>query len=144
MFLKYGGALYAANGEDSTIYKTSFCEVTTSVRLNGANVSVKQSIQSKDGVYMLPYDELCSILNLTPMEDKTINGLIIESGATKLEFVIDKTGYKLNGEEKGNKVAPYKDSNGLLWVPIETVATSFGFEYKVDTTGNAVCINIKN
>lgn len=144
VFLKYGGALYAANGEDSTIYKTSFCEVTTSVRLNGANVSVKQSIQSKDGVYMLPYDELCSILNLTPMEDKTINGLIIESGATKLEFVIDKTGYKLNGEEKGNKVAPYKDSNGLLWVPIETVATSFGFEYKVDTTGNAVCINIKN
>ena len=144
VYLKYGGALYAANGEDSTIYKTSFCEVSTSLSLNGTAISLKQAIQSKNGAYMLPYDELCGILKLTPMEDKTTNGLAIESASVKLEFIIDEIAYTLNGSKKNGTVAPYKDSDGLLWIPIEVVTTSFGYEYSVDSSGSSVCININN
>ena len=142
VFLKYGGALYASNGGQSTVYKTSFCEVKTSIMVDGSPISIKQGIQSKNNAYMLPYDEICAILKLTAMEDKTTNGLIIESSSTKLEFVINESSCKINGVKKDLDVAPYRDSNGMIWVPIEIVTTGFSYNFSVEKLGSSVCINI--
>lgn len=142
VFLKYGGALYAVRGDDETIYKTAFCEVTTNLVIDGMTIALKHPIQSKQGSYMLPYDEICSALKLMASEDKTKNGLNMEFGSDKLEFVIDETKYKLNGMECEADVAPYKDSDGLIWIPIDIVAKGFGYHYSVDLSSSCVDINI--
>lgn len=141
VFLKYGGSLYAADGMNATIYKTVFSEKEVSLSLNGNHIQLKRALQSKNEDYMLPYDELCEILGLTGIIDRSANGIDIESGNIKLTLCIDQNKYKVNNENKTLKSAPYEDSEGKIWIPIKIVAETFGYKYEYNATSSSINLN---
>lgn len=140
VFLKHGGALYASNGYESTVYKTAFCEKTLRLNYNGQSIIPKQSIQIKNNEPMLPYDECCSIFDLLSSFDTINNSVIIENNESKIEFFVDSNNIKINEKQIKSQSNTYKDSDGLIWIPIKYVAETFGYDYNFDDKSYEITI----
>ncbi len=132
VFLKHGGALYASNDPYGTIYKTAFCEKTLTLYYMDGIITPKQSIQINNGEPMLPYDECCEIFGLINSFDTINNSVIIENNEVTAEFFVGQNKIKVNDSLISSNASIYKDSNGLIWIPLKYIAEAFDYNYKYD------------
>lgn len=114
------------------------------IKLNGAEVELKDSAINKNGTTYYPFRELLELVGAEvswDQETRTAKGILDE---TSVEFPINSNEYRVNGEKmnlpKGQKTFIEKDKT---YIPIRYLMEAFGYTVDWDQESQTVLLTIE-
>lgn len=110
---------------------------TLSINVNGVN-RVFNNVENINGTTIVNGDELADRLLISYEYDATTNEIVVANSSTNIVMTLDSTDALVNGEKVTLPVAPTKNEDGTISLPLRFISETFGYTVTVDKVTNII------